>query len=195
MQNRKNLARVVSSKNGNDALSVAAGDSVSFIVTADGFSSADGWALEFAVVNAGGLIQFSSASQSDGSFLIEVAATVTANWPAGRYQYQAYLKKGGERIIAMQGDASVTENFSAQSAGFDARSHVQTVLDALEAMLAGKASIDQQSYSIGDRQLSRMTPEEILVWRNKYRQELRAEQQATRIMNGLGGGNRVRVRF
>ena len=55
-------------------------------------------------------------------------------------------------------------------------------LDNIEAVLEDKASKDQQRYRLGDVELQRMKPEELLEWRNTlkalYDGELEKEQIA-----------------
>ena len=79
--------------------------------------------------------------------------------------------------------------------GYDNRSHVKKVLDALEATLENKASQDQLSYSIAGRSLSRLSPTELIQWRDRYREEYNREVQAERIAQGLGNSNKIRVRM
>ena len=79
------------------------------------------------------------------AFLVSVPAADTANYQAGNYWWAAYVSKDAERYQIATGQITVKENLSAASAGYDGRSHARKVLDALEAVLEGKATRDTLS--------------------------------------------------
>ena len=60
----------------------------------------------------------------------------------------------------------------------DTRSHAEKVLDALEALIEGRASKDVNSYSIAGRSLTRMSPAELIEWRDRYRREVAVQRAA-----------------
>jgi hypothetical protein len=60
----------------------------------------------------------------------------------------------------------------------DTRSHAERTLDAIEALIEGRATTDVASYSIAGRSLSRMTPDELVKWRSVYRAEVAAQRNA-----------------
>lgn len=57
------------------------------------------------------------------------------------------------------------------------QTHAERTLAALEAVIENRATIDQQSYSIAGRSLTRMTVEELLKWRAHYSSEVAAERR------------------
>ena len=69
------------------------------------------------------------------------------------------------------------------------------MVDKIESILEGKADSDVSSYSIGNRSLSKMSPEELTTWRDHYRAEYNRELRVERIDRGEGTGNTVKVRF
>jgi hypothetical protein len=69
------------------------------------------------------------------------------------------------------------------------------VLDALEAVIEGKATSDQLSYSIAGRSISKMSPAEILQWRDLYKTEYQREMDAEKISQGIESPRRIGVRF
>ena len=78
------------------------------------------------------------------------------------------------------------------AAGHDARSHVQRVLDAIEAVLEKRATLDQEQYRINNRELRRTPIADLLKLRDRYRMEL---QRAKAARNGtLFGVARVAFR-
>ena len=75
-------------------------------------------------------------------------------------------------------------------------SHAQTVLDAIEAVIENRASLDQQSYTIAGRRLDRMPIADLLMLRDRYKAEVFKEEVEARIAAGLGGSKRnIKVRL
>lgn len=71
-------------------------------------------------------------------------------------------------------------------------SHAQKVLDAIEAVLEKRATLDQQRYSIADRELVRTPIPELLLLRDRYRSEVRRERLSKR---GALFGQKAQVWF
>jgi hypothetical protein len=136
-----------------------------------------------------------SASESGSEYIVEVGASTSASWTPGTYTWQAYITRSSdsERITVDSGTFQVLANRA--TATSDPRSHARIVLDAVEAVIEGRASKDQQSYSIGGRSLARMPITDLLLLRNQYKIEVNREKAAERIANGLDAGNTIRVRF
>ncbi len=75
-------------------------------------------------------------------------------------------------------------------------SHVEKVLYALNATIEGKATTDILNYSIRGRSIGRMSPSELLDWRETYLQFLHEQELAEDIANGGGQGyGMIRVRL
>lgn len=134
------------------------------------------------------------ASASGVNHAVSVAKAVTAAYASGSWQWQAYADDGTSRYMVDSGTINVLPDF-AVAGNLDNRSHVKKTLDAIEAVIEGRASSDQQQYSIEGRSLTRIPIEELLVFRDKYKREYNMEIQAEAFRNGLGGKNRIVVRF
>ena len=173
---------------------IAAGDFWTWKVTLSDYP-ATSYTLTYALVSASALIEI-TASASGDDHLVEIAAATTANYTAGTYYWHSYATDGdGKRYKVGEGTIKVLTDFATQSSGYDARSHAQKTLDALEAVILGKASKDQLSYSIAGRSLSRMGPDEIISWRNTYRTEVAEEKRRERRKRGHKTGRNVKVQF
>lgn len=173
-----------------------AGDTLKFKRYHAEYPPADGWTLSYALVADGAQITFSGSDNGDGYHLINVSAATTAGWASGYYRWQAYVTHtSGERHQMGAGEMELKPDFASQGAGYDGRTHVKKTLDALEATLEGKASRDQQSYTINGRSLERMAPGELLKWHSHYKRLYRQERQAADLANGVGGGSTIQVRF
>jgi hypothetical protein len=95
-------------------------------------------------------------------------------------------------ITVEAGEVRIAPDLSAQGAGVDSRDHVRKVLDAIEAVIENRASIDQQSYQINNRSLQRTPLNELLKLRSRYRAEL-AAKNASRKRRGMGRTIKVRM--
>lgn len=136
-----------------------------------------------------------TATESGSEYLIEVASATTAAYTSGTYSWQAYITRtsDSQRISVARGQWTVIPNLSASTA--DSRSHVKKVLDAIEAVIESRASLDQMSYSIAGRSLSRTPINDLLVLRDKYRSEYMRELDADRLSRGLARKNKLLVRL
>lgn len=175
-----------------EPIALVAGDTLKFQISLADYPASDGWTLEYSIQNAANIETFSSSASGD-DHLVTVAASATATWTPGTYRLSARAVKGAEKYTLRKGSIEVTADLSA---AVDQRSHAEIVLDAIEAMLEGKATKDQQSYSIAGRSITRLTPEELLTWRDTYRKEVkRQRRQEARERGEPATGNFVRTRF
>lgn len=136
-----------------------------------------------------------NAIEIAADYLVEVASVTTAAFTAGRYRWQAYITRSSDaqRITLNSGSVQVKANRDAATG--DPRSHARKVLDAIEAVIEGRASKDQEEYSIANRSLKRTPIAELLVLRDRYRSEAANEKSAEDMANGLGSSRRIGVRF
>lgn len=171
---------------------IRAGDTLKFTDSIAGYSAADGWTLRYVLVN--GSQKIALASNADGSdHKFNVALAASKEWQAGQYRWQAYVDGvGGEKHTAGTGEVRILPDFS--QGPTDQRHHVEKVLAAIEATLEGKASNDSESAEINGLSVKRYSPEQLLVWRDKYRAELSSLKRAEKINNGFNGGGKIVVR-
>tara|TARA_Y100001938_G_C8090046_1_gene434462 strand:- start:2790 stop:3377 length:588 start_codon:yes stop_codon:yes gene_type:complete len=136
-----------------------------------------------------------AATEAESTYLIEIASAVTANLVAGDYQWAAFIIRSSDsqRVVIDQGRTEILPNL--QNTTADLRSHAKKVLDAIEAVLENRASQDQMSYSIAGRSLSRMSIDDLMTFRNRYRSEYLREIKLARIKNKQDSGNTIKVRF
>lgn len=180
---------------------IIAGDTLQFTKAISDYEPADGWALSYALVKDAVQITFTSSDNGDGSHLVTVAAATTAAYTAGVYKWQSYVTKTTERFAIDSGTMEVTADYATETGGLDARAHCKKMLDALEAMLEGKATRDQQSYSIsfGDggasRSISRLSFGEIMEARKFYKNEYQRLLRQEKLAAGLDSGRTIHVRM
>tara|TARA_B100001059_G_scaffold219804_1_gene241174 strand:- start:1127 stop:1723 length:597 start_codon:yes stop_codon:yes gene_type:complete len=144
----------------------------------------------------GGIHKFTlTAVEANSTYYIEAASSSTTGYSVGDYIWEAYITKTSDsnRIMVDSGRTSITENLANTNA--DLRSHAKKVVDAIEAVIENRASMDQSSMSIAGRSLSRMSIDELMTFRDRYKAEYLKEIKLARIRNGQGTGNTPKVRF
>lgn len=173
---------------------VVAGDSITWKKSIADYPASAGWVLNYRLINAAGKIDIASTTSGD-DHQISVPAVTSAAWAAGYYTWTAYVTKAAERYTLGSGAVTVKPNLAAQTAGYDTRSHAAKTLDAIEAVIEGRATQSHLSYSIAGRQMQFIPIAELLVFRDRYRGEVRSEENAARVANGLASRNRILVRL
>lgn len=173
--------------------SFTVGDTVKWTKTLSNYPASDGWVLSYAFVNSSATFGESTSTADGDSHAIVITATDSADLTAGVYTWQSYVTYSGERYQVGAGTVTVKANFADGAA--DVRSHAKKVLDAIESVIEGRASEDASSLSIAGRSITKMTLDELVAARSRYRVEYANEIKAERIDAGLGHSGRVRIRF
>lgn len=172
---------------------IRAGDTLDWTDTVSDYPASDSYTLKY-VLAASNIITIEGvASGSDYDF--DVAATETAKWVPGIYSYQAYVTDGTKEFTVETGSLEVLVNLRVQKPGYDGRSHIKTVLDALEATIEGRATKQHSSISIAGRAISLLSPAELRKEYLHYKHLYRREQEAERIAAGLDAKNKIVTRF
>lgn len=172
------------------------GESLAWEKSYSDYPADDGWTLTYYFRGAGK--GFDVTATADGKkFEITVEASDTAEMTAGSYSYQAFVTDGTENIEVDEGKISVLPSLSGISVNdtHDGRSEFQIILDAIDATLKGKATKDQLSYSIGDRELRRYDITDLLKLRDKYQQLVNQEILSEKRKKGLGLSTKYYTRF
>ncbi|MEN9417396.1 MAG: hypothetical protein RI988_1016 [Pseudomonadota bacterium] len=171
---------------------VNAGDTLSWRRTLDDYPASAGWVLGYVLINGAAKISFSSSASGD-DHLVNVPAATSTNWTAGSYDWRARVTKGAEVYTVAEGRITVRPSFAAATQ--DARSHARKTLEAIEAVIEGRASSEVTYYMIGGRQLRYIPVPELMQLRDRYRAEVAREDAAIAVAAGLPDRRRVFVRF
>lgn len=123
----------------------------------------------------------------------------TTKLEVGAYDYQKKITDGTDTFTLERGEVFVDPDLSADESGVDRRPYAVIALENVEAVLKGKATKDQSSYSLNGRSLSRYSIAELQDWRAQLRSEVRAIREVKRRESGgkshanvhLGFNNRV----
>jgi hypothetical protein len=134
-----------------------------------------------------------TATESGDEYIISTSST--SSYAKGNYNWISYITRSSDsaRIKLEEGFVEIQDNYATTSASV--RSHAKKVLDAIEAVIENRATMDQQSMSIAGRSLSRMSINELLTFRDRYKSEYLREVKRARIKNGRGSGNTIKVNF
>jgi hypothetical protein len=181
---------------------IVCGDTLDFVTTLVGYPAATWTCTYYFVPRAGGSGSAFSVVCTAGTKPDEhrcaAAASTTALWTPAEYSWFVRVTSGSETYSGdawpWRGECTLLPN-PATTTNYDSRSHARKVLDAIEAVLEGKAGADVAEYTIGGRSLSKYKPEELLVWRDKYKAEVWREDAAAKMAQGMGNPRAVYVRF
>jgi hypothetical protein len=175
--------------------SLTAGDTLKFTRAIGDYLPAESWVLTYSIVADGHSQSWSTTDNGDGSHLSNVTAATTATWTPAVYVWQGFVTKTTERYTIGTGTIAVLANYATLSDGQDTRSHAKRSLDLIEAAIEGTIPDAVSSYSIGGRQISKMTGDELRSWRNYYGARYAQEQRLERTARGLSHNGIIQVRF
>jgi len=149
---------------------------------------------EFNLVDGATVSNFTlTATESNDTYVVE--ASNTGSYTKGNYNWVSYMTRSSDsaRVKLEEGFVEVQDNYATTTASV--RSHAKIVLDSIEAVIENRANIDQASMSIAGRSLSRMSIDELLTFRDRYKAEYLKEVKQLRIKNNRGSGNTIKVNF
>ncbi len=149
---------------------------------------------EFNLVDGSTAANFTlTATESNNEYIIETSSTTS--YTAGEYNWVSYITRSSDsaRIKLSEGFTEIQQNYATTTSSV--RSHAKKVLDAIEAVIENRATMDQSSMSIAGRSLSRLTVDELMTFRNRYKTEYLKEVKQARIKNKKDSGNSIKVRF
>jgi hypothetical protein len=114
-----------------------------------------------------------TASDSGSDHALAAAATATAVYKAGVYDWIARVNDGTNYKTIGSGRLTVEPDLA--NAAVEYRSFWRQVLDELEPVILGRASTDQLSMSIAGRSLQRMSWDELLKVYDRAKQAVAGE--------------------
>jgi hypothetical protein len=172
---------------------ITAGDTAKWTKSLSDYPAST-WTLTYYLVEqgfAGTGINF-VATASGNSYLVTVAASVTAGWKPAKYRAFARVSSGSEKYTVWQGQIEVLPNLASPE---DYRSHAKKMVDALEEMLlkrAGKelleCEVEGQRFTFKSDESAR---KELVFWQGIVAGEIAKENAA----QGRPTNQRVLTRF
>ncbi len=174
----------------NFPTSITAGLSLTCEVITDDYP-APGWVLR-AVLRGPASIDLTAAARGTGH-VFSATAAITGTWEPGLYAVSVRAISGEDIHELEAGQVTIVADLVAIGAAHDPRGHAQRTLAAIEAVIEGRASRDQQSYTINGRTLVRTAIADLLMLRDRYRKEVAALTSGGR--PGKLVRRQVKVRF
>ena len=183
---------------------IRAGDTVKWRddSTTDVFGNeiqSDEWALTYYLrFNHGHEGHTSVGSIFGSGWEFTISATDSAEFDAGDWYWQAIATKDAEKITLGYGSLTVEPSLSytGNPAAYDGRTQAKKDLEAVQAsiraLLAGGAV---QEYKIGNRNLKRYDLADLIQLEGRLKAEVKREEQAELMANGLGNPRNMFVRF
>lgn len=128
------------------------------------------WTLSYRLIqqNGSGLIDITATNVAD-VFTVDVTPATSAAWIAGLYNWVASVSDGTDRHTVGHGLVEILPDLASLTGTYDGRSHVKITLDAIESLLEKKPNADVLQATIGDRSITRMSIDDLLKWRGRYR--------------------------
>ena len=127
-----------------------------------------------------------------------ISASDSAGFEPGTWYWQAIATKSSEKITLGYGNLTVEAalEYSGTPGLFDGRSQAKKDLEAVQTairtLIAGGAV---QEYKIGNRNLKRYDLPDLIQLEGRLKAEVKREDQAELIANGLGNPRNMFVRF
>lgn len=182
---------------------IIAGDTLDFTVTVADYPATDGWTLKYRLTP-----RFSSPTQApvtltaltnaDGTdYDVQASPATTAALAAGEYTWARWVEKTGARQTLSESGALLVKADPALTVqGFDSRSHARKMLASIETALeVFGANPVMKSYTVGTRQYMRADIPDLLVLRDRYRNEVANEDAAAKVAGGEMNPRNIGLRF
>lgn len=122
---------------------------------------------------------------------ITISAADTSVLTPGQYWYAVRVTDGTATFEAEKGTLQILPDLTAQVEGYDGRTQAEIALEAIDAVLANRATIDQERYRINNRELYRTPIDQLLKLRSYYASTVARERGTS----GGRFGRQIPVRF
>jgi len=149
------------------------------------------WAL---TVHLRGPAQINLEGVADGAgHKFDQAATATTEWTPGTYWFSMRATDGTAVEEVATGQLEVLPDLAQVTTAHDGRTQNEIALDAINAVLAKRATQDQQKYTINNRELWRTPIPELIQLQAFYKMAVRREKNAQAGRTSFGRA--IHVRF
>ena len=163
-----------------------AGEYVTWEKSLADYSADDGWTLKYTLSgNAGGTIAAKAATGSGTTHTMVFTVAETAALTKGKFKLFGWVENAdaSQKITISTTTVTVLTNLFTASAT-DQRSDNQIILDAIIAVIKGRATKQHQEIAIAGRNIMLLSPAELYKWQKVYEYEVQKEIDAERIANG-----------
>lgn len=147
-------------------------------------------------IDAGGSNEITiSGSNYNDDYIFTVGSSTTASYTSGLYHWQLEILRTSDsnRLVLARGTWDVIVDLDTTNA--DPRIHAEIMVQKIEDLLSGQADANVGSYSIAGRSLTKLSPQELMEWRDLYRREVALHKRKERIREGKSTGATILARF
>lgn len=147
-------------------------------------------------ISGGGATEIKLAGTEGADYyLFTVDSVTSAEFLPGKYHWQLEITQtsSGNRIVVDIGDFDAIPDMDVNQA--DPRIHAEIMIDKIESILEGKADSDVSSYSIAGRSLNKLSFDELMTARDRYKGELVRHENKELVKRGKSNGSTIKVRF
>lgn len=110
----------------------------------------------------------------------DIPAATTKDWAPGEYAYSIRATNEGDVVEVESGRLRIKPDMATAGAGFDGRTENRKALDAIDAVIANRATVDQASYRINNRELVRTSIADLLKLRTHFFDQVQREEAKAR---------------
>lgn len=147
-------------------------------------------------ITGGGASEITLTGTASGNdYLFTVDSATSADFVAGYYHWQLEITRNSdsERLVLERGTFEAIVDLDVNNV--DPRTHAEIMVDKIEAVLQNRADADVANYSIQGRSLVKLSIDDLLRWRDYYRNELSMEKRKERVRRGKSTGATIKARF
>jgi len=147
-------------------------------------------------ITGGGASEITLTGTASGNdYLFTVDSATSADFVAGYYHWQLEIVRNSdsERLVLERGTFEAIVDLDVNNV--DPRTHAEIMVDKIEAVLQNRADADVANYSIQGRSLVKLSIDDLLRWRDYYRNELAMEKRKERVRRGKSTGATIKARF
>ncbi len=142
-----------------------------------------------------------TATASGDNHHVDVSATVTAGYLPGEYTLLGEVTDGTNVYPLPEGTSrfTITEDLAQSSSSYDARSWNEKMVDAIKAVLEGRASRVEENYEVSfaghAQKLSLLSFPELNEALRFYEARVDAEKRRESVKKGKSAGRNIVARF
>jgi hypothetical protein len=136
-----------------------------------------------------------TATEVGDEYIVEVPSATTDGYTHSDYRWYAFITRSSDSQRIEIGSGTVTIYPNRVTDDDDPRTHAEQMVYKIELVLNNRADADVLSYSIAGRSLSKMSPDELVKWRDYYLAERAKERRSEAIKLGKGVNSKILVRF
>ncbi len=136
-----------------------------------------------------------TAIEDGNDYIVEIPSATTSGYTAADYRWYAFITRSSDSQSFSPTRTAWLGRPNRVSSNDDPRTHAEQMVYKIELVLNNRADADVMSYSIAGRSLSKMSPDELVQWRDYYLAEVAKERRAEAIKLGKGVNSKILARF